>query len=339
MLKLANISQFESLMNQGFKPVNNAWNPFKSVSDKAGKIGNRWGRCIADHIFADPASGKKGNIDNYNAVKDLEKRFFIEKADELRDLKNPETIAQMSKCIRMGFEKFARYCYNFTEDMTDQIRNIKIRTLDIPEWGDPGTAYPPTNEVHWGPLGGYPSEGEEDDDLEPLDAAAQSMFSWGWAHELVHLLSNNPIYKKAFKPRYIPGRFRVGRHSSPDKSMMTMMPYDRLRELLSRHWYAPKVYGPDEDGPADLKDSTSVRYYDRPEGAPDDWQEQILKSPETKRIIKDMVKQGGRGEYDTIFVQHTAPFRKVPLLYALDMLRMIHKANKIARKQQNGKVS
>ena len=134
----------------------------------------------------------------------------------------------------------------------------------------------------------------------------------------------------------MPGRYEVAHHGAPDRSAMTIMPHDRLRNILSNHWYASKIYGPDEDGPANIEDSTSVRYYDRPEGAPDDWQEQILKSPETKRIIKDMVKQGGRGEYDTIFMQQTAPFRKVPLLYALDMLRMIHKANKIARKQQNG---
>lgn len=329
MEKLANISQFESLMNGSFQAVNNAFNPFKKIADGIRELGYKGGRYIQGKVLADPSTGKKGNMKNYLAAKELERRFFIEKADELSRITGEEAKREIPVCIRKGFDLFARYCYNFTEDMSAQIKSINIETENSPIWG---SAFAHYNKVFWGPLGGV-GEGE----LPPLREKERRMFINDWAHELVHLLDNNPAYHKAFSPRYIPGRFTPEYNGPPDHSWINVMPRDRIRSWLYGDPYFARVYGPNDTDP--LKFETEVVRYEKPEDAKEDWWKEVLRSPETKKLIKSMVKKGGASEYDPGFMSEAYPGGKVPFFYALDILRMIHKANKIARKQQNGKIS
>lgn len=333
MQKLANISQFESLMNGSYVQVNNGLNPFQPLYKKAKQVSYKLGRGLAGRLLSGKTPGGVGNQKNYDAVKELEQRFFAEhKKFNKRDTPLAVTM------FHNGFELFAKYCYGLNIDLADQIRNIQFETDNMLHGY--GQARRDENKILWNI---EPWDEEElckkDDGTPNLDY----MTGTGLAHELTHLLAKNQIYRSAFKTLPLPMRIRPDCLTMPwepkdNKTVVSVSGLDRIRKFLSETEYGARVYGkadpniPEEDGGGE------IFLVDRPEGAPTDWYRRVRYDKDVKKRVKDMIMEAGAdpGEYDTIFRSNYGYGRNIPLLYALDMWNKIRKINKAARKQQNG---
>ena len=311
MEKLADISQFESLMSGEACAVNNMFGVPKRLSNRIKQASANMGMKIAGQIMADPKSGKKGNLANYNAAIQRGEeavRQFLAKSKELPGLTN---------YIRRGFELFGRYCYNITLDLTNLIRNIKIQEIPATENDGMWLADRATNTIK----ASVDAEHIKDD---PECA--------GFAHELTHLLKAHPIIRKASAARFIfPGRIKPYMHHYKDdkEEFVCLYPQDRLRTMYAGYDYTGKLYGRDKQGNICVD-------VDRPENSTDDWYKQVLQDKNVLRRLREMAKTEEDSEYEPMFLGNYA-YGYVPYLFARDIKRMLNKINKAARKQQNGK--
>lgn len=319
MRKLANISQFESLMNERAL-VENGW------------LGNK----IADSIFANPNTTKKnGNRANYEAV--------MQKAAGV--MQNPSIPPDVKNAIHNGFEQFARFCYNIKTDLTDSIRLIRVMQHK-PDKRDPAAAGGAFGNKIWIPM------------QRPTNKDGwQQILAGTVSHELMHALENcNRTVHTALLPKNMPFRRTVcTRHLFDENTAggyycphINVRAKDRLRAWVANNPYAGVLGGRGQNisAPCSKKEILSklnkinkkrkATWNDLASVVYEYMRENLFRDEDLEKIDQLINNPNPTSEYLTSFMSGYQA-RKIPLLYALDVKRLINKINRMAKKQQNGK--
>lgn len=339
MFQLADISAFTNIANSagGFVSVNNVshgsqniFNGRVAVNNTLWISNNPWlmlalnlknkqlGQMVADHILRDPeTSNKKGNRENYDAV--------MRKADMVLDGKNISP--EVQSAIREGFKQFARFCYNIDHDLTDVIDEIKIKRF----------------------RGGNNTEAFAECDYDTIyipmrksglyDDFHRNIYIGSVAHELIHVLENlDPAVYKALIPGNFPFRRTTygmiksvkQKDDNTNEVRVSFWPRDRWRSWVAGDEYAGVLSG-----------KTTSFYGDLPNTVDDivDYIKDYAKNDaNAKEMLTRLLKNKEPGsEYLSSFMNDYR-LNRVPLLYAIDIYRLIHKMNKLHKKEQKRKL-
>ena len=266
MERLADISQFESLMNAGNNP------PAHSVtSTENGRLSNYIGDKIADrYIFR--YGRDMVNKKNYEATVEVGKKaasWLREHRDKLNKHIEPNADGRRflytedsPRYLELGFADFGRFCANLDIDISQLMDDLNIEfSTDSKErpWADPTAT-----TICLSPSAHYPKS---------------------VTHELIHLLFQYPQVAKSIQDRFnIPGR-----KGSYEDHQQTF-PHDKLRAWIAGDDYAGKEY--------DLREGEEYPH---------------------SEYLSMFSDKYGVGE--------------LPMLYALDIKRLLRKINKAVKKE------
>ena len=305
MYKLANISQFESLIDNTSYVVNN-----RMVVDNG--FG---GQILGSYLFAKPGIIKRGNKKNYQAA--------MNKANQLCASINLDP--KVEQGIRKGFKLFAGFCSNIKEDISSIIKYIPIAqhtANDANCW----VAFTENGTIH------IP--------MTPAGIQKHEKYYPGMiAHELIHALEHNLDYlRKAETPKRAWLGYTLNpklKRIKPDIKLSLAL-QDRLRSWIAGVPYAGVVSGMRTiaEGKEGIKDDSSLserernRYYMKNLSDKD---KRLLKKHKERLLNYFATHEKMGTEYLTRLVDLYA-VGEVRLLHVLDAMRILHNANKMARK-------
>lgn len=217
MEQLADISQFEALMNTGNDP------PAPSVTTtENGRLSNYIGDKISDrYIFG--YGREMANQKNYEAAVKVGKEvasWLRKHLDELNEEIKPDKYGyrylydeDSPKYIERGFEKFGRFCANLDIDISQLMNDVNVEfSVDAEErpWANLNTT--------------------------TICITPSHKIGDNVAHELAHLLSRYPQVRESVEDKInFPGRMT-------EMFDEAIYPRDRLRSWIADSEYAGKEY-------------------------------------------------------------------------------------------------